>query len=84
MLWQAKKYSFAYLQKFNVRKDSFGLQIANPQYTNQQITKKWVHKLHICKVPYLQKLGKSNKLFKSAKLQFAELICRQPTFARTY
>jgi hypothetical protein len=42
MLWQEKKYSFTYLQKFKVRKDSLGLQIANPQITNQQITKKWV------------------------------------------
>ncbi len=84
MIWQEKKYSFAYLQKFKDRKDSLGLQIANPQITNQQITKKWVHKSQICKEPYLQKFCKSNKLFKSAKWQFAELICRQPTFARTY
>jgi hypothetical protein len=48
MLWQEKKYTFAYLQKFKVRKDSLGLQIANPQITIQQITKQLVHKSQIC------------------------------------
>ncbi len=45
--------------------------------------KKWVRKSQICKLSQLEKVGKSNKLLKSAKfadLQFAELICRQPTF----
>ncbi len=78
MLWQEKKYSFAYLKKFKVRKDSLGLQITNPQITNQQITKKWVHKSQICKVPYLQKFCKSNKLFKSAKLQLQNLFADSP------
>jgi hypothetical protein len=37
MLWQEKKYSFAYLQKFKVRKDSLGLQIANNKKMGPQI-----------------------------------------------
>jgi hypothetical protein len=50
--------------------------VVSPQITKED----WARKSQIRKVPHLLKVRKSNNLYKSANLRFAELICGPPTF----